>query len=245
MFFSVYAGSYVALVVESEPLPWTIRKRLNNPNVCMSMFVHGSVCFLILSDEYSVYINNLQLFIILALILCVCMYFMGMLDVCMCRRPMGFTWGKWRRLWSCHSSATVVRSRIASRRTRTDICHCCTCIHTLILSLSITILYVCIFYVLEQMYAWIYDRSYDLSMYVCMYVNPIVYSGCIGSGRSRSTSSSSLSPVTSLSRSRTLTSFSRSSSQTLSGPEPIIGDKNMQHIYIHTYIPTYKKTKKI
>ena len=31
-------------------------------------------------------------------------------------------------------------------------------------------------------------------MYLCMYVNPIVYNGCIGSGRTRS-SSSSLSPV--------------------------------------------------
>ena len=75
-----------------------------------------------------------------------------------------------------------------------------------------------------------------------MYVNTI---GCIGSGRSRSTSSSSLSPVTSLSRSRTSPSFSRSSSQTLSGPEPIIGDKNRQkNTYIHTCIHTYIYTLK-
>ena len=47
--------------------------------------------FVILHDEYSVYINNLQLFIVIALILYVYIYFMGMLDVCMCRRPMGFT----------------------------------------------------------------------------------------------------------------------------------------------------------
>ncbi len=93
----MYAGSYVALVVESEPyvsINLNYQKtafNLNNPNVCMSMFVHGSVCFLILYGEYSVYVNNLQLLIVLALILCVYIYFMGLLDVCMCRRPMGFT----------------------------------------------------------------------------------------------------------------------------------------------------------
>ena len=88
----------MALVVESEPyvsINLNYQKtafNLNNPNVCMSMFVHGSVYLLLYhDDEYSVYINNLQLFIVLALILCVYIYFMGMLDVCMCRRPMGFT----------------------------------------------------------------------------------------------------------------------------------------------------------
>ena len=78
----------MALVVESEPyvsINLNYQKtafNLNNPNVCMSMFVHGSVCFLILYGEYSVYINNLRLFIVLALILCVHIYFMGLLDVC-------------------------------------------------------------------------------------------------------------------------------------------------------------------
>ena len=204
---------------------------------CLYMVLY---IFLILYGEYSVYVNNLQLFIVLALILCVYIYFMGMLDVCMCRRPMGFTWGKWRRLWWCHSSATVARSRTAGRRTRTDICNCCTCIHTLIL-ISIynhlVCMHVCM-YLNECMYGFTTALTTSLCTYVRMYVNTI---GCIGSGRSRSTSSSSLSPVTSLSRSRTSPSFSRSSSQTLSGPEPIIGDKNRQHTYIHTYIHTKNK----
>ena len=100
-------------------------------------------------------------------------------------------------------------------------------------------MYVCSMYLNECMYGF----TTSLCTYVRMYVNTI---GCIGSGRSRSTSSPSLSPVTSLSRSRTSPSFSRSSSQTLSAPEPIIGDKNRHtHTYIHTYINTYKKNKEI
>ena len=78
----------------------------------------------------------------------VCMY------VCMCRLAMAFICERWRRWLWCHFSETAARCQTASRRMRTDICSCCTCLCSNI-----------------------YSLLFDFYMYVCMYV--WMYISCI------------------------------------------------------------------
>ena len=107
-----FVGSYVALVVESEPyvsINLNYQKtaaNLNNPNVCMCM------------TPFAYYLSCALNWIWIEL---------NWISVCMQRQATGSICARWRKWWWCRSFETAAPSRTASRRTRIDTSSCYTC----------------------------------------------------------------------------------------------------------------------